>query len=222
MAKYIKPKKIIGVIPFRERIAELLIDHKIQSNKIHIIERLASVLEHFGVKDPNLNDFGLAQINPKSKEKTIICAPESRWQSKNWQYWPEFIRELIKNFPEFKIVLLGSESDNQTNNHKQIIDLRGKTKLKDLPEIIAQAVLIIGSDSGLIHLASAYHEKTLGIYGPTNPARTGPWNGDYLWLNLECSPCHKRKCPLKGENNLKCLKEISLDLALKKVKEILC
>lgn len=216
IAKFINPKKIIGVVPFREKIGQFLLTDKIYSDKSHIIERSAEVLKYFGLKNPDLNNFGFS--NQQSK-KTIICAPEARWKSKIWPHWPQFIQKLKKEFSEYEIILLGSKSDTIEEN---IIDLRGKTQLKDLPQIISQAELLIGSDSGLIHLASALHKKTLGIYGPTSPARTGPWNGNFVWLNTDCSPCHKRKCPLENENNLKCLKQISPNLALEKVKEILC
>jgi len=70
--------------------------------------------------------------------------------------------------------------------------------------------LLVGSDSGLIHLASAYNVKTLGLYGSTSPYRTGPWKGDFIYHNIKCSPCHKRKCVLINNNYNCCLENITV------------
>jgi len=80
---------------------------------------------------------------------------------------------------------------------------------------LAKATLIVGNDSGPMHLASYMKVKTLTLFGPTSPKQWGPFNGQTLWLDLICSPCSqiaKIDC-----QNPRCMTEISLDKVKEKI-----
>ncbi len=234
---YILNKKInIGLVPARERLAEIFYKQKIYTSAIldpnvHIIKRNLKILKAFNLEE---KDFELS--SPKAfwgeelevlKKEYIICSPESRWESKTWVYWQEFLvklNEYINKNNKLEILIVGNSNFTENlklENLTKVKNLSGKTSLKDLKNIIRKASLVIGSDSGIIHLATSFGIKTLALHGATSPFRTGPWQGEYLFLNLNCSPCHKRKCPLKLENKLKCLKEISVDNLFSKTLELL-
>ena len=71
------------------------------------------------------------------------------------------------------------------------------------------AHLVVANDSGLMHIASALHRKTLAIYGSTSPEFTPPLSLDVQVVQVEglyCSPCFKRTC---GEDHLRCLKDLT-------------
>lgn len=160
------------------------------------------------------DELGMRSIN--SDKKLIALAPETRWISKNWplENWQALANELSLQ-TNYQVIILGSKALQpyfKQNTH--IINLAGKTSLKDLKNLIPKFKLLIGGDSGLIHLASAYNIKTLGLYGSTSPARTGSWRGNSIYLNLNCSPCHKRKCHLTGNNYQSCLKNITVSKVL--------
>ena len=54
--------------------------------------------------------------------------------------------------------------------------------------LIADAELLVANDSGPLHLAAALGRPLVGIYGPTEPGRVGPW-GNARWVVRENSDC---------------------------------
>ena len=55
---------------------------------------------------------------------------------------------------------------------------------------------MIANDSGPMHIAAALGRPLVTMFGPTNPARTGPWRRDdsVVRLDIICSPCYSRRC----------------------------
>ncbi|MHB8383682.1 MAG: lipopolysaccharide heptosyltransferase II [Candidatus Binataceae bacterium] len=84
----------------------------------------------------------------------------------------------------------------------------GETNLGELVAMLALADGFIGNDSGAMHVAAALGRPTVGIFGSTNPVRTGPMGvaARALWRHLECSPCLARTCRFGHYN---CLVEIT-------------
>lgn len=63
--------------------------------------------------------------------------------------------------------------------------------------LLRRARLMVSGDSGPFHLACALGTPAVGLFGPTSPARNGPWNGpraEGVTRALPCSPCHGRSC----------------------------
>ena len=58
-----------------------------------------------------------------------------------------------------------------------------------------------------MHVAAALDRPLLALFGPTNPARTGPWSqrARVIQLPLDCVPCYRRECPLGHHNCLRTL-----------------
>jgi heptosyltransferase-2 len=84
----------------------------------------------------------------------------------------------------------------------------GETGIGELVALLSLADGFIGNDSGAMHVAAALGTPTVGIFGSTNPERTGPIGSRTraLWRHLECSPCLQRTCRFGHYN---CLKEIT-------------
>ncbi len=56
------------------------------------------------------------------------------------------------------------------------LDLVGKTSLKQLTAILRYADVVLAPDSGPAHIATTQHTPVIGLYGHSNPKRTGPYN----------------------------------------------
>jgi heptosyltransferase I len=54
-------------------------------------------------------------------------------------------------------------------------ELAPPTSLRELAFLLRHATAVVGSDTGPLHLAAALHTPVVGLYGPTNPRRNGPW-----------------------------------------------
>jgi heptosyltransferase-2 len=84
----------------------------------------------------------------------------------------------------------------------------GETDIGDLIALLSLCDGFAGNDSGAMHLASALAIPTVGIFGSTNPDRTGPGGprADVVYHRLECSPCLERTCRFGHYN---CMREIT-------------
>lgn len=153
--------------------------------------------------------------NSLSSEKVIAIAPGSKWFTKKWplEYFNKVIELLVKD--GIKVIVIGGKDELFLNvvNHKNIIDLRGKTTLLELAEVLKRVKIVLTNDSSPIHIASAFAKtKIIAIFGPTvKEFGFFPWseNSKVLEVNgLACRPCAIHggdKCP-KG--HFKCMLEI--------------
>jgi lipopolysaccharide heptosyltransferase II len=142
-----------------------------------------------------LIDEGLEQEKP-----LIACHLSSNnGQSKRWPipYWATLIDKLIRDL-DAQVVLTGAPGDkpliaNVTRQmHQQAINLAGKTSLPQLVALLQQASLVIGGDSGPMHIAAAVGTPLIAIHGPTDPALSGPISptATVLRSDIWCSPCY--------------------------------
>ena len=70
------------------------------------------------------------------------------------------------------------------------------TSVADLVELCRAAGVFVAGDTGPMQLAAAVGTPVVGVFGPTNPLRNGPWNPADAWVSRfdECECHHKRRC----------------------------
>jgi heptosyltransferase-2 len=81
-------------------------------------------------------------------------------------------------------------------SHRGAIVAAGATNVEELKGMLWLCDGFAGNDSGVMHLAAAIGIPAVGIFGSTNPARTGPMGpkATVIYHRVECSPCLKRTC----------------------------
>lgn len=79
--------------------------------------------------------------------------------------------------------------------------------LKQLIRLLRRADLFVGSDTGPMHLASALEVPVVALFGPKDPAQTGPYcsRSEVVTADVECRPCNKRRC-----RDLHCMRGITV------------
>lgn len=122
----------------------------------------------------------------------------------------------------YAVWLVGSAKDKEIGARIErksggtAINLCGKTTLSDAINLLGSASLVVSNDSGLMHVAAALGKPMIALYGSSSPGFTPPIsdNARVLSLNLSCSPCFKRECPLGHFN---CMMQLTPDRVLQEV-----
>ena len=134
--------------------------------------------------------------------------PAKRWPA---EYYASVANEKISE--GWTVWIFGALKDQpiakeiQTLTHQKALDFTGKTTLGEAIDLLSLAQVIVTNDSGLMHIGAALEKPLVVIYGSSTPNFTPPLTHikQILSLNLPCSPCFERTCPL---NHLKCLKDL--------------
>ena len=137
--------------------------------------------------------------------------PAKKWFSERFSLVAD---RLVDRFSA-KIVLFGSSDDHDTAFAVQVrakypmVDLTGKTSLREAMALMSRCRLFISNDSGLMHVAAALGVPTVAIFGSTNPATTSPpgQNNVIIHKDVACSPCLKTDCP----TDFQCMDLIGVD-----------
>lgn len=96
----------------------------------------------------------------------------------------------------------------------RVINLAGKTNLRELMALIQSCSIFLTNDSGPMHIGAALKVPLLALFGSTNDVTTGPYNfGKVIHKHVECSPCYKRVCPI----DFRCMKRIEVDEVYKEL-----
>jgi len=202
----------------------------------HIVDRNLETLRSFNI----INDGkGLEHFIPEEDEFPLSELPESfnsgyvalvlagTYTTKRMPVVK--YRKLISenNIP---FVLLGGKSERTMAssilewNTGNIVDFTGKLRINQSASLVKNAKLVISNDTGLMHIAAAFHKKILSVWGNTSPEL-----GMYPYLpgegsevlevkGLPCRPCSKlgyNECPKK---HFRCMNDLPEDKIVEWVK----
>jgi heptosyltransferase I len=152
----------------------------------------------------------------------IILQPGARWLNKRWpvESYVELVRRLVVQYQDFHFAILGGDADRGLGSAiaqtapQRCLDLTGKISLPEMVEWIRSSVLMVTNDTGPMHVATALGKPVVGIFGPTEPRRTGPYGQleNALQTKLPCVPCMKPHCTYVKP--LECLRAITPDSVL--------
>lgn len=151
------------------------------------------------------------------QSRWMVIIPGSRGLNKRWptEYFAELAKSMAVQNREFRFVILGGKEDQPLGEMiaqaepQRCLDLTGKTSLPEMIEWIRLSELAVTSDTGPMHVAAALGRPVVGMFGPTNPKRTGPYGQIHnaLRIDLPCSPCLKTFCTY--EKPVECLRAIT-------------
>lgn len=141
------------------------------------------------------------------------------WPAKRWD--PERFAGLgdilTDRFHAHVVLLWGPGQEKEVDTVRKVMknrcSLPPPTTLKQLGAIMKQCSMVIGNDSGPMHIAAALHVPTLGIYGPTDPRFQGPYGSEHGFVQkagLDCLGCNLTECPIGNP----CMKNLTVEEVL--------
>ena len=178
----------------------------------HVIDKNLALLRPLGIEAVGLREFPL----PFSEEAVarvdaglsgfgggglVVLNPGGGWASKLWP--AERFGELAKGLRDLGLRPLVSWGPGEEGLADRVVAASGgaaarsfPTTLLDYVEIARRARLVVAADTGPLHLACAVGTPVVALFGPTDPARNGPFATDDVVIRRAppCAPCYSRTC----------------------------
>lgn len=205
----------------------------------HIVERYLDVARALGCRvgevrfpvsvsdrDRMAADTLLAREGVQEGRPFVAFAVGANWPNKRWpvEHFAALADRLYH--AHYVPVLVGGGRLDATLAEDILraseippVNLVGRTNLKQLAHVFTRAALVLGGDTGPVHLAAGLRVPTVMLMGPTDANRNGPYGQlqNAIEVDRPCRGCWKRACP-KG---LDCLAAISVDAVAAQIGAVL-
>ncbi len=189
---------------------------------IHVIDKNLKLLTMVGIREDRYEfplvipeelarsvKEKLSRTGYRENKKLVVYNVGAAWKTKRWfaDRWVRLI-EVMKQEDLFSLLLWGSEEERALAEeiHEQTrIPLSPSFSLKEVMALVRQASLLVSGDTFALQAACALSRPVVGIFGPTNPRRNGPFRAQdkVAFHEIECSYCYRRAC-----RDPECLKKI--------------
>lgn len=192
------PHRIGFASPWGRELSPLLNNVNVASRPKNAVLRYLKVLEPLGIKSPEV-EFEV----PRSPEATesidrllkalrlpqgfVLVSAGAGWDSKQWPVdrYTQLLNELSRRRALPSIVVWGNERERE--RAVEIVEptvggarLAPAMTLPELAELSRRARFMLGSDTGPLHVASAVGTPCVAMFGPTDPALTGPYGSNHI------------------------------------------
>jgi heptosyltransferase-1 len=178
----------------------------------HVIDKNLELLRALGIEAVGTREFplpykadavarvdrGLAGI----ADPVAILNPGGGWASKLWP--AERFGELARRLHALGLAPLVTWGPGEQALADRVVAASGgrarrafETTLVDYVELARRARVVVAADTGPLHLACAVGTPVVALFGPTDPARNGPFSREDEVVREvpPCAPCYSRTCP---------------------------
>ncbi len=197
MAAVARPERILGFHQTRERAAGWFYSGRVRAEAVHVVDRNLELAAAAGV--PNLlRVFPLPPVEAEGdlpEGPFVVCSPVAGWGAKQWPLENyERLGEILEREFDATLVADGPRKIRLAHTVAHVSTLRG------LIYATRRAAAVVGLDSGPMHLAAALGKAGVAIFGPTDPARNGPYGGTMSVLRSEtAATTYKRGASVGAE-----------------------
>lgn len=176
----------------------------------HAVDENMDVVRYLGLPDGEKR-FGVTfppVAEAAGARPRIALLPVSRWPSKNWpaRCFADTAARIHGALGTGSFHILGGGGDTAVCAELaavlpgEVFNHAGRASLVETGSRLTDMDLLIANDSGPVHMAAAVGTPTLVVFGPTDPARTGPYGSIHRVVQaaLPCQPCFSRSCRCGG------------------------
>ncbi|MBI2685800.1 MAG: glycosyltransferase family 9 protein [Acidobacteria bacterium] len=172
----------------RERAAGLFYTERTAPRLAHVVEWNLDLAQSAGATE-RVIDFPVPPGKPEGslpKEPFVLASPFAGWAAKQWplEYY-EALGALLRETGHALVLNVVQPVDSPVTQHV--------SGIPGLIDATRRAAAIIGLDSGPLHLAAALRKPGVALFGPTDPARNGPYGGTIHTLRDPAAPTTYRR-----------------------------
>ena len=195
VAYFAAPERLVGFSPgiVRERPASWFYSTRVDTKSIHVVDQALDLAASAGARNPQCAfplPAGVPEGDALPSGPFALACPLAGWTSKQWplEYYESLAQMLQARFA-MPLVLNGAPGSLPNVTWA----IRHETGISGLIHATRRAALVVGVDSGPLHLAAALNKPGAAIFGPTDPARNGPRGGDFQVFRAPgASTTHRR------------------------------
>jgi heptosyltransferase-1 len=201
-ARLARGKRVIGFAFPREWGAQWLYSQRVASDARHVIEMNLALAESLTSMNAQTPTFALPlhaasetyvahELASRDIREFALLTPGAGWAAKQWP--PERFGEVACHLSAQGITPLINFGPGEQGLADEVVAAsRGTAQaitcgLSQLIALTRRARLFIGGDTGPTHLAAALHVPVVALFGPTDPARNGPYSSRSVVLRNPCS-----------------------------------
>ena len=186
VARWARTSRVIGEARPREAPARWFFDQRIETRGIHVIEQsleLANGIfaENLPMTMPLLpRDPGAEAVAANLPHPFVLLSPGAGWGAKRWP--GERYGAVAKSIAAAGYTVVINSGPGEEPLGEDIVAASGGSarllalEMAGLIAVIRRASLAIAGDTGPLHLACALGIPVVGIFGPTDPRRNGPFH----------------------------------------------
>ena len=212
---------------------------RIQTKSTHIVDKYLDFAEHlqadriieFLIPEKESAREYISQYfqrtNISSNDKLIALIQSTGWENKTWKL-ERFAQlgRLLSLKEKRKVMLIWGMGEPEKEKAQRINRMAAdkfliapQTTISQLVSLLKRCSMVIGGDTGPLHLAAVLGIPVVGLYGPTPPSRNGPFTDkkEVIYHNLPCSPCWKRTCKNKANE---CMDSIQVEEVMEKIENL--
>jgi heptosyltransferase I len=192
IARWARAPRLIGEDSPRERAARWFFSERVPTRRTHVIEQAIEVANQVAGEPLPYAPAWLPSEERAEKaaaelpQPFVLLNPGAGWGAKRWPIdrYAEVARAL--HAAGYSIVVNAGPGETQIAEELRAAAGEFAHPVQPtLPELVAitrRAALVIAGDTGPLHLASALERPIVAIFGPTDPARNGPFGGSFRVL----------------------------------------
>lgn len=181
---------------------------------VHVIDKNLALLRALGIEATGRREFPLPALDVEAADvdrrlgelglgSFAILNPGGGWKSKLWP--PERFGAVARGLRDRgleTLVTWGPGEDALADRVVAASDGAARrcfaTTLREYVALARRARVVVAADTGPMHLAAAVGTPVVALFGPTDPARNGPFSPEDEVVRRvpACAPCHRRACPV--------------------------
>ena len=208
VARTSKAEVQAGFATPREPLAKFFYQRKFEMRGTHVVEQGVNLVEDFSGRNDLRTEFRLpcdpeaeawrdAGLRKRGIGGYIVITPGAGWGAKRWP--AERYGEVARQLGQWGLQSIVNSAPGEEHLAEKVVEASGGAaqaltcSIGQLIALARKARLFIGGDTGPVHLAAAMGVNVVAVYGPTNPARNGPYGSKAIVLRSpESKTSHAR------------------------------